>query len=600
MTTQQNLGLVWANTGGVTDPGDTKYETGWIAEIPTFQNFNFVLQSLDKNILVQAEQGTFEWQNNINYVAGATVLESGQLYYCVQDHINQQPTLDGTNSYWVQGFMLGSAPRSDLQKEYGVYLKNMLPRSNATTWNSSDITIENKNCLIQLNTENGPTKNWLMGNVSGALVAVDIDTQMTADGRSIALADPNVHKLYHEGFKPTQADVAGTIPDAPLNSKMYARMDGNWVEVTSTTVGTAPPPPVKGAGQGWYNLDDGQFYIDVNDGDSSQWVPANPPVIPEVDPKLDAEYRRGRKNHIINGNFDVWQRGGSFTITTHLQRLCDRWNFDWNNTLGTVEVSQVDLGVSNTLPHFPKYVTRINQITPSVGATFIDFSTQLEDVNTLNGRKVTISGWVNGTAGRQMIVKTEQYFGSGGSPSPSEFNTSDPIVFTGSWQKFEVTFDLADTNGKTLGTDNNDTLNVILTQPLNVTADVFLSGIQIEEGDVATDFEQVDEATEFMRCSRYLRPLPIGNTAAATTATDVIHEIPLSPPMRVSPSLIAGSGTTTIFALGGFNSVAAPVLGTSSPNGVTVNQGGFSGLAANFPYAVTAQPTAQPHLLSAE
>ena len=76
MTTQVNLEQIWALSGGVTDPGDIKYTTGWVAGIPTFQNFNFVLQNHSKNILALAESGKFTHQLDINYKQGTRVVKN--------------------------------------------------------------------------------------------------------------------------------------------------------------------------------------------------------------------------------------------------------------------------------------------------------------------------------------------------------------------------------------------------------------------------------------------------------------------------------------------------------------------------------------------
>ena len=65
MTNHVNLDLIWADTGGVTDPGDVKYSTGWVAEIPTFQNFNFVLQNHSVNLLSDAERGQHTWDAGV-------------------------------------------------------------------------------------------------------------------------------------------------------------------------------------------------------------------------------------------------------------------------------------------------------------------------------------------------------------------------------------------------------------------------------------------------------------------------------------------------------------------------------------------------------
>lgn len=284
-TLQENLDKVWALSGGVTNPGDAKVAQGWIAEIPTFQNFNYVLQALTKNNLSLAEKGSWAWQAGIDYEPTAVVNKNGIVYKCVTAHLGsnpQDPELDTTNSYWVFGAVFGNVDPSTLSVEDGVLLQNMNPRS-GLTWSGQDMTIQNETALINLKTDNAGTGNWLFGNVAGSLVAVDVGTLTSPDNRSLALSESTVHKIYHEGNKPVQADVAGTIPSNPVDGKLYGRRDGNWVEVTGTTVSDEPPPPVKGIGNQWYNLLDGKLYVDINDGDSSQWVPANPPVIPADD-----------------------------------------------------------------------------------------------------------------------------------------------------------------------------------------------------------------------------------------------------------------------------------------------------------------------------
>jgi len=282
MTNQVNLGIVWGSTGASTDPGDINYKEGWLSEIPTYEEFNFVLQALDKNTLTLAEKGGWVWQADINYVAGATVITSaGLVAHCKTNNINQDPATDTIGSYWTSGILIGAAAPNTLTIKDGVLIKDVNPRA-ATTWGGNDVTVSNDNALIALNTTGGATANILVGNVSGKLVAIDVGTTAVPDGRSVALADPNVHLIYHEGNKPTQADVSGTIPDAPNDGQAYARDSLAWSVVTTTTVSDAAPAAVLGGGAGWYNLADGQLYVDINDGTSSQWVPANAPVIPEL------------------------------------------------------------------------------------------------------------------------------------------------------------------------------------------------------------------------------------------------------------------------------------------------------------------------------
>lgn len=283
MTTQVNLDLVWASTGGTTDPGDTKYQTGWIAEIPTYQNFNYVLQNHSSNLLAIAEDGKFTWQAEITYQAGAVAKGSNGIFYtCHNVSTGDDPVSDTTSSFWMVGALFGNATQDSAMFLNGVTIVDVNARG-ATDWDGNDLTISNANALAAFNTTAGGVDNFLLGNVSGSAVIVDIGTTITPDGRTIALADGNVHKIFHEGNPPTQADVSGTIPINPADGKIYGRQNTSWVEVSSTSVSSPPPAATVGAGQGWYNLDDGQFYIDIDDGDSTQWVPASPPVIPIVE-----------------------------------------------------------------------------------------------------------------------------------------------------------------------------------------------------------------------------------------------------------------------------------------------------------------------------
>lgn len=282
MTDQVNLNLVWASGGGRTDPDllePGKYEDGWVSQRPTFQNFNFMLNGLDANTLALAEKGNWEHQLDINYVAGASVRVAGVVYYCHADNINIDPTADVNEDYWSLTPYFGSDVSTKAVKGG---LEIATPARSGNVWSGSDATVGNSNSLINLT---ATAKNWLLGNVSGELVAVDVDTQVNPDGRAIGLSESITYRLFHEGHAPVVAEVAGAVEEAPADGKQYARKgatatSGSWVPVTSTAVGLEPPQAAIGAGAGWYNLVDGKLYVDIDDSDTSQWVPASPPTIP--------------------------------------------------------------------------------------------------------------------------------------------------------------------------------------------------------------------------------------------------------------------------------------------------------------------------------
>jgi len=231
MTTQANLGKIWAITGDTTDPGDTKYAKGWEAEIPTYQNFNFVLQNYDKNFLALAERGNFDWQDNIAYERGTKVLEDGTYWFCITDHTDQQPSLDTLQNYWKKGEQLGS-----LLETYpkGGFVLNKIQERAGDIWVGQDNTVVGNTNALVLMAAPATSHNLLFGNIKGELCVVDVGTAINPNDTTVLLpTESAVFRLYHEGHKPVQSEVAGTIPANVSDGKLYGRRNGNWEDVNN-------------------------------------------------------------------------------------------------------------------------------------------------------------------------------------------------------------------------------------------------------------------------------------------------------------------------------------------------------------------------------
>lgn len=73
MAQRPKLNRVWAsdNPNLRRDPGDAKYITGWVSEIPTYQVLNFLQFKVDTTFLAIAERGIAEWGGDISYAKGA-------------------------------------------------------------------------------------------------------------------------------------------------------------------------------------------------------------------------------------------------------------------------------------------------------------------------------------------------------------------------------------------------------------------------------------------------------------------------------------------------------------------------------------------------
>lgn len=312
----------------------------------------------------------------------------------------------------------------------------------------------------------------------------------------------------------------------------------------------------------------------------------------------------GTKNPLINGAMQVWQRGTSFTMGTHLQQLADRWNFDFNGTVGTGTISRYTIPTTDWTDDFhPYYATRITQSVAGTGNTFYDFSQVIENVSIFSGKEVTISFYgksFSGSNATLTAIKTEQYFGSGGSPSSPQFTTSDPVTVGTTWARHSITTTLASVVGKTLGTNSDNTLNVIFTLPLNVTFDIGITMVQIELGPIATPFEYKPIADTMMECQRYLQtsyndgiaPGTITPNGAvfftqpnATTDTNIA----LKTPMRTNPAVTLYNPATG--ATGTWNNSGTPItaaLNQSGANNVSiVTTGGTDGTFVSGHYVFT-------------
>ncbi len=205
-----------------------------------------------------------------------------------------------------------------------------------------------------------------------------------------------------------------------------------------------------------------------------------------------------KKNYLINGNFDFWQRGS--TTTTNGVYLADRfvgYNGDGARTYsrGSFTIGQTDV------PNNPKYYLRHQQTTPA-SASSPSIHQRIEEVRTLSGQKAALSFYAKVASGNLAVIpRLTQNFGSGGSTAVTVDGAT--ITLNTSWQRFEVTVDIPSISGKTVGSNNN--LALIFVLPTGVTFDFNLAQVQLEKGSIATDFQFRHITEELVLCQRYFQ-----------------------------------------------------------------------------------------------
>jgi hypothetical protein len=222
----------------------------------------------------------------------------------------------------------------------------------------------------------------------------------------------------------------------------------------------------------------------------------------------------GFRNAIINGNFDIWQRGTSFTGD---EFGADRWVHRRVGTTHTASRQAFTLGQTD-VPNEPTYFCRTVVTSVAGASNFAALEQRIESVRTFAGKQVTVSFWAKADATKNIAVELIQNFGTTGSPSSSVLGIGATKVAIGtSWQKVTATVSLPSITGKTLGSDNNDRLALSIwldagsnfnarTDSLGQQSGTFdIAQVQIEAGPVATPFERRPIGTEFALCQRYFQ-----------------------------------------------------------------------------------------------
>jgi hypothetical protein len=205
----------------------------------------------------------------------------------------------------------------------------------------------------------------------------------------------------------------------------------------------------------------------------------------------------GRRNYLINGNFDKWDYATSQTATAYGSD--NRW---FNGNLGSTKThSQVACGDTERALFNAAYFSRTVVSSVAGAGNYVVKDQKIENVNLLAGKTVTLSFWAKADANKNIAIEFSQVFGTGGSPSATVFGISSQLVaLTTTWQKKTITVTLPSIVGKTIGTDGVQTTHTDFffwfdagsnwnsrTANLGQQSGTFdIAQVKIEDGSVAT------------------------------------------------------------------------------------------------------------------
>lgn len=234
----------------------------------------------------------------------------------------------------------------------------------------------------------------------------------------------------------------------------------------------------------------------------------------------------GSGNRIINGFFDIWQRGlGPFT--TFGAYTADRWRIGGGG--GSVSVSSVTpaLGIKFGQNNVT-FAASVQVSGQSLTSHAASLQQRIEDVRSYADSTVTVLGWARRAAGAgNMSVAATQIFGAGGSPSAAVDILGQVVTLTSDWAPFAVTLAIPSLSGRVIGTAGNSSLGIdffvsagaSLTRAAGLgiqSVTVQLSGIHIRRGSVAVaaaeEVFKKPASLELIECERYFETGSIAAT----------------------------------------------------------------------------------------
>ena len=311
----------------------------------------------------------------------------------------------------------------------------------------------------------------------------------------------------------------------------------------------------------------------------------------------------GRRNIVYNGEMNVAQRSASeaglgaaagyFTL--------DRYRISPTATAGRLTMAQVadgPAGFANCL----KFTTTTADT--SIAATeklFLQQKFEGQDLQqlqkgTATAKQFTVSFYVKGNAAAIYSVEIKD--------TDNNRSNTQSFAVTTAWNRIELTF-AGDTTG-VLDDDNLNSLNINIwlhggsnftsgTYASNTWASTtdanryavadrtsifdatsrtfFITGVQMEVGATATDFESRTFGTELALCQRYYS-LNVAGSGVSTSTTTMAAPVTPVLSMRAAPTVTLINGTNKA---GQFGVAFRNITGSVAFEGATVNGGNFTG-----------------------
>ena len=232
----------------------------------------------------------------------------------------------------------------------------------------------------------------------------------------------------------------------------------------------------------------------------------------------------GFKNYIINGNFDIWQRGtGPFT---NFNYGADRW-IVYNDTATMSSSSTSSNGVQKRIAHIQNVTAGKGFLGQAIELPLVGFGHPF-----VVGKKFTVSVRYSSTTKiRPLLIFRNGVVGA--NPVELDSSMTSPAYKGGSGVDETVSWTFT-VDGTAASTNTCLVLSLIAESNAS---HVYMYQVQLEEGSVATPFEHRPYGLELSLCQRYYQVFNLGLYNNLSITTTLGGAISFPTPMRVIPTL---------------------------------------------------------------
>jgi len=250
-------------------------------------------------------------------------------------------------------------------------------------------------------------------------------------------------------------------------------------------------------------------------------------------------FAAGSRNMVINGQFDVWQRGTTITSTASANMYyADRWRHQGWPWSGSV-TQQTFANGQTDVPGNPTYFARLIIDTNATGYQAFVQRIENNPVNRFSGKTITVSFWIKSASGTLADGTVRAY----GKSTLVGSGTDNIGAITTSWQKIEYTGTLGTLTGTYYTVGLKISVDTLLTSGVDI------ANFQVEVGDTATPFEQKTYGQELAACQRYYQKASTTTpyTGPCTNGVTFGGEIYFANYFRGTPTVTTAHVTSSSF-----------------------------------------------------